>query len=71
MKTLKIAELPTEQRKVFLEIIRQFAIDSGAARERGIEGAEEAILREIEANRVKVFYDRETKILTLEVIRGE
>ncbi len=68
MPFYKLAELSPECRKVFINIIRQFAIDSGAARELGLEGAEEAILREIEMGRVKIFLDRKKGILTLEVL---
>jgi len=49
-----LPNLTPEQRKVFIGIIRQFARDSGAARQVGLECAEEAILAEIRAGRVKV-----------------
>jgi hypothetical protein len=65
---MKIDNLSPETRKAFLAIIRQFAIDNGAAKEFGLECAEEAILAEIEAGRVKVFIDREKDLLTLEVL---
>jgi hypothetical protein len=60
-----------ETRKAFIAVIRQFAIDNGAAKDLGLEGAEQAILHEIEVGRIKLSYDPNEQLLTLEVMENK
>ena len=65
--TLNLSTLSPLERKVFLAIVRQLARDCGAAREFGLEFAEEYIIKQIEAGEIKVCYDRQEQAIFFEI----
>jgi len=68
--TLNLSTLSPLERKVFLEIVRRLAVDSGVAKTLGLEGGEEFLLEKIKTGEIKVCYDRQEQAIFFEIGKG-